>query len=204
VLASTKRKGELDGVGGWVILLDLRTAKAGSRRWENMGEIKSTLELIMEKTKGLTMTDEEKRRFKEEEIVRDVKGLVQRFIDGFYDIERVKEEVAGVAQDRRRIFLSSLRKEMLARVNPEIENESLFKFMEAVLAMDVSSLRKRVAVLRAEMDAERRQKEKTVAKKMRDRGVSGSAVIPNPQNDPDWVAYVVAARKRFGDWIKNQ
>jgi hypothetical protein len=33
-----------------------------------MGEIKSTLDIIMEKTRGLTMTAEEKREFQRKEV----------------------------------------------------------------------------------------------------------------------------------------
>ena len=52
-----------------------------------MGEIKSTLDIIMEKTKGLTMSEEERTSFKEKELTGKVKGLVQKYINGFLRLE---------------------------------------------------------------------------------------------------------------------
>ena len=56
-----------------------------------MGEIKSTLDIIMEKTKGLTMTEEEKTAFKSKEMEGKVKGALQKFLDGILDVERLKK-----------------------------------------------------------------------------------------------------------------
>ena len=47
-----------------------------------MGEIKSTMDIIMEKTKGLTMTEEEKAEYKHKELTGKVRGLIQKFLDG--------------------------------------------------------------------------------------------------------------------------
>jgi hypothetical protein len=58
-----------------------------------MGEIRSTLDIIMEKTEGLTISEEEKRAFQKSEIEVKVRGLLQRFIDGILDIERLAGEV---------------------------------------------------------------------------------------------------------------
>ena len=44
-----------------------------------MAEIKSTLDLVMEKTRNLTLSSEEKQAQKQIEIGNRIKGLVQKF-----------------------------------------------------------------------------------------------------------------------------
>lgn len=44
-----------------------------------MGEIKSTLDIVMEKTKHLSMTHEEKLANEKEEVQAAVRGLAQKY-----------------------------------------------------------------------------------------------------------------------------
>ncbi len=46
-----------------------------------MGEIKSTLDLVMDKTRHLTLSDEEKQEQKEKEFKKNLKGPTQKFQD---------------------------------------------------------------------------------------------------------------------------
>jgi hypothetical protein len=45
-----------------------------------MGEIRSTLDLVMEKTQGLSLTAEEKERLKEAELVCRGESLARRYL----------------------------------------------------------------------------------------------------------------------------
>jgi hypothetical protein len=57
-----------------------------------MGEIKSTLDLVMEKTKDLTLSSEEKKAQKQKEIENRIKGLLQKYQDGFLSKSELKTE----------------------------------------------------------------------------------------------------------------
>ena len=63
-----------------------------------MGEIKSTLDIIMEKTKGLTMSEEEKEAFQKKETEGKVRGFLQRYLDCVIDLERLKAELLGLGE----------------------------------------------------------------------------------------------------------
>ncbi len=58
-----------------------------------MAEIKSTLDLIMEKTKGLTLSPEEKEKIHREEWLKKAKGWIQKFLDDRTDLGKVKDEL---------------------------------------------------------------------------------------------------------------
>jgi hypothetical protein len=169
-----------------------------------MAEIKSTLDIIMEKTRGMTLTDEEKRKFKEDEIAKEVKGLIQRFVDGFLELEKVQEEIAKVPMDRREPFLAALRQELLERIDPETDNEPVLGLMEKSLGIDVSPLRRKIITFKDHVEAERRRKESAYVEDLRGQGISGSAVVPNIQADPGWAAYVAQEKERFRAEVVNR
>ena len=58
-----------------------------------MAEIKSTLDLIMEKTKGLTMSDEEKEAFQQKELETKLRGSLQKVMEGRLKLERFQMEL---------------------------------------------------------------------------------------------------------------
>ncbi|MCX5842099.1 MAG: hypothetical protein NTY16_11755, partial [Deltaproteobacteria bacterium] len=58
-----------------------------------MAEIKSTLELIMERTKNLTMTEEEKENLQKKERAGKINGLVQKYLDRIISVKTLKSEI---------------------------------------------------------------------------------------------------------------
>jgi hypothetical protein len=58
-----------------------------------MSEIKSTLDLVMEKTRHLTMSQEEKEAQKRIEANRRLQGLLQKYQDNLLKKENLKKEL---------------------------------------------------------------------------------------------------------------
>ena len=54
-----------------------------------MAEIKSTLDLVMEKTKNLSLSSEERQAQKNQEIESRIRGLLQKFKDRALNSERL-------------------------------------------------------------------------------------------------------------------
>ncbi len=63
-----------------------------------MAEIKSTLDLVMEKTRNLRFSSQEKREIQMEEARRAFNGLLQKYLDGQLELEAVQLGVAGLEQ----------------------------------------------------------------------------------------------------------
>ena len=61
-----------------------------------MAEIKSTLDIIMEKAKKFSVTEEEKKGFRRQELEGKIKGLVQKALDGVLDYGRFQTEVVAL------------------------------------------------------------------------------------------------------------
>ena len=58
-----------------------------------MGEIKSTLELAMERTKGFAVSEKEKDEMKQKEALRKATGLFHRYREGHLSLNDLLKEV---------------------------------------------------------------------------------------------------------------
>lgn len=162
-----------------------------------MGEIKSTLELIMEKTKGLTATEEEKKAFHREETEKRVRGLVQRYLDGFMGVEEVRRETAGLEEEQQACAKESLVRICAERMDPDADNTPLFKLIEDVTGRDSGPFRELVGAYGSETAQEMRRAEAAFGEVIKKRGIRGSAVIPNVNADARWMQWLRSRKERL-------
>ncbi|MBW2031894.1 MAG: hypothetical protein JRJ31_22825, partial [Deltaproteobacteria bacterium] len=151
-----------------------------------MGEIKSTLEIIMEKTKGLTVSEEEKAAYKEQEASRKIKSLAQKYVDGAVKLEALKIEVAALEKESPDLARKLLLDEVIPKIELEGDNESTFEILEQVLGLDTGPMRKALEEAGARLDSERVSLERSILERLKEKGVSGAAVIPNINADSEW------------------
>ncbi len=161
-----------------------------------MAEIRSTLDLIMERTKNLSLTDEEKRDLDAKERKDRIRGWCRRYLDGALTIAELKENM-----DRERASApeaaSVLRDECLSHVNPEQDNGKVFLVLEEVLGDTITGLVELIGDYQEELRRCRGAAGKEALEMLADREIRGSAVLPNPQRSPSWQARADAARQRF-------
>jgi hypothetical protein len=153
-----------------------------------MGEIKSTLDIIMDKTKNLTVTEEEKRVFKEQEMAGRVKGLVQRYTDGVITRQRLKEEVAGLEREsgNKDMVGNLFLKEALGHMELGRDNEPFLGLLESSPGSNAEAVREILEDFADRLVRERDSHEERLKLWLKDLGISGSAVIPNLEADPEW------------------
>jgi hypothetical protein len=162
-----------------------------------MSEIKSTLELILEKTKGLTATEDEKKAFHREETEKRVRGLVQKCLDGFMGVEEVKQEISGLGKDQQAWARESLVRICAERMDPDADNTLLFKVIEDVAGRDSRGFRQLINAYGSEAAQERRRAEAAFGKELEQRGIRGSAVIPNANADARWMQWLKSRKEKF-------
>lgn len=151
-----------------------------------MAEIKSTLDLVMEKTKGLTLSDEEKAAQAEERLDRVVEGLWRRVEAAGWSIEEMNLGLAETeAHDRKAIqkrFYDRLAAGLAVGDDLPAQADLLAEFdgAEAGALADLRRLVEEVIALRAGALARAIEAER---QKLAAGGISGSAVIPKPPAD---------------------
>jgi len=161
-----------------------------------MAEIKSTLDIIMEKTKDLTISDEEKKEFQKKETEGKVRGFLQKFLDGLIDLDRLKMEVANLGEKRQPIAREALIHECLGRIELEADNKPLLDVLENAAGLETGSIRKVLSKYSQDLEEARRNQEKVLMRRLEETGISGTAVIPNIQADREWIQYVSELKKR--------
>ena len=162
-----------------------------------MGEIKSTMDIIMEKTKNLTMTEEEKKAFRRQEMEGKVKGLVQKFTDGVLDKEKLRIEITALQEKDKAMIDAIIREESLARIELGEDNEPLLEILESIFAMNTKPIREMLDGYEGKLSQEREAREKVLMKQLEKQGISGSAVRPNIEADLEWGRQLTEMKRAF-------
>jgi hypothetical protein len=168
-----------------------------------MAEIKSTLDIIMEKTKGLTMTEEEKETFRKKETEGKVRGLLQRFLDGFIDSERLRNEIGGLGEKRYAVAREALLKECMGRMEPGADNTILLDALENAVGLDIAPVQKIILDYNQDLAQKKMDRKQVLQKNLEGLGISGTAVIPNIHADQEWIRYLSEMNKGFQKKLKK-
>ena len=153
-----------------------------------MAEIKSTLDLVLERTRHLKMSADEKRQQQAAQFERSLAGLVQRCLDGALRPEEAQVELRRLEGSAgglpvRRLLAESI----VAHLDSEQKNEPLLALLgqESPLApkLIVASLEK----LRGELDRAEIARQMELLTALRQRhGIEGTAVLVNLDADAQW------------------
>jgi hypothetical protein len=154
-----------------------------------MGEIKSTLDLVLEKTRHLTLSDEEKRQQKQQELRGRLAGLLQRYQDGNLDIQKIEEELDQLVQTDGGPNESTVREEIMERIELDRDNKPWFALLQTRWRLESAGLQSIEAdYYRAVEAAANRRGDEAKKELLRTRRIGGSAVVPNLNSDPTWIA----------------
>lgn len=165
-----------------------------------MGEIKSTLDLVMEKTKNLNLSDEEKQDQKNKEIESRLNGLLQKFQDQIITLERFKAEYQTL---RKTHHLTGgqhkhLCKAICARIELGQDNQALLgllsQFADSSTGGIVSVLQDFDLNIQTAAGAQSKIAKYNLAN---EHLISGSAVLPNLESDPVWRTKIAEIRADF-------
>ena len=152
-----------------------------------MGEIKSTLDLVMEKTKNLSLSDEEKQAQKQKEVESRIRGLLQKYQDGWLDKNQLKIDYERLKKGSELSDDSAMINEIFSHLDYKRDNQLLLEILEECCRVNP-------AVISSIIHEFQRAYYETADKRMtelkenlaRKYAVSGSAVVPNLDADDQW------------------
>jgi hypothetical protein len=168
-----------------------------------MGEIKSAIELAMERTKNLVMGEEEKKEFARKNMEVKLQAVIRRFLEGMIGRDGFLSEyndVKGEDSVKRGYAVDQVIVELEVTAN----KDRLFDLLE-ILAKDKSmDLAKEVRDLKQWFRKELSSRDNDITKRILARlsglGISGDAIKPNI---PEWEESHDVARE-IGSLIKNR
>ncbi len=150
-----------------------------------MSEIKSTLDLVMERTRHLSLSDEEKNKQQREDYEKRLQGLLQQYADGALTVDGLVDKARTLQAEMKIEDHHLLTHAVIRRFDPDRGNDRWLALLEN-LAPEAC------APLKGILENHRRQQadllqngQEAFAKELSDRDrIEGSAVVPNPLKNP--------------------
>ncbi len=166
-----------------------------------MAEIKSTLELALERTKKLSITEKEREEIREGELLKKASGLSTRYREGHVplhaltrEVERMDPTVAAKVKER-------LTSEWIDALSLEGENQRLLEGIASLKGRDARALEEKLTDLssgyRQKQEHLRQQVERDLAEALKMDGIHGGAVVPKVEGSPAWQEAMEAMNETF-------
>ena len=171
-----------------------------------MAEIKSAVELAMERTKGLRLSREEKEKIKEEEIHSKAIGWVNRYLEVDFHLREVEKELAKVDPSQRphleRLFIQNL----VEAMNLDRDNDLILQGLEALRPATAWTAKKIKDLIQKYQDRKKDEFQKAEADlraKLERLGIGGSAVHPRVEGSPEWKEAEAKFKPAFEEELKR-
>jgi len=167
-----------------------------------MAEIKSTLDLIMEKTQNMVLTEDEKKEIRLKELNGKIKGWIQQYRDNAMSLDAIKSEIQKEEKDRQVELKKTLKKELTQRIEPDEDNTKLFQLLEEILGINKDSITSMINRFQEILDTEKINKTNEMKNRLNEKGISGTAVVPNLDSNEEWNGYYLNLKEEFKEKIK--
>ena len=170
-----------------------------------MGEIKSTLDLVMEKTKNLSFSAEERQAQKTQEIESRIRGLLQKFKDGVLKIDNFKAEFQKLQKEFDLTENAHLIKEICGQIELGEENQVLFELLAAFKVSNIGGLTSVLQEFQTVRDTAADQRRGILKDQLaQTHFFSGSAVVPNLENDDGWQKAAGEIHAKYGALLDKE
>jgi hypothetical protein len=170
-----------------------------------MAEIKSAIELAMERTKGLVMDEKEKEKSLVQDAENRLKAMVRRFLDGGTDIDDFQGQYDKIdlTEGVKRVLLV----DMVVNGFDVGEDTKLFGLLHIVDRELDNRLKKELDILQRQFSEALEKKNGEVRKRVLGRlnkmGISGSSLEPNLTAWDEWKEAVAETKRAFGGRLQR-
>jgi hypothetical protein len=170
-----------------------------------MGEIKSTIDLVMERTKGLKFDEEDRHRLEVEKADRTAHALVVRYLQGDLTLAEISRERDSTAPFLREATLRFLVGEGLHLGREEFSRG--FEALETWKGKESRGVIVRLQDLSLQFGHALQKRKRKVKADLWDElakmGVQGSAVEPNVEGSAKWHEVVEKLARDFEPKLKE-
>ncbi len=174
-----------------------------------LGDIKSTIDLIMERTRGMTLSADERATLREEELGKRAKGFRLKLLE---DPSRADEVLAALKDDSpedKKLLETLIWKEIVENLPANLE---ILHHIDAMHALPQAQGKSRVlgelrSLFKGGMKSSAEDRKKIVArekKKLAALGISGTAVIPKIPKETEASPELLSAINKFRKELLDQ
>ncbi len=155
-----------------------------------MGEIKSTLELAMERTKRFTVSEKEKVEMKQKEVLHKAISLFHRHREGHLSLNDILREIERMERKTAITVKEYLLSHWVDALSLDDENEGILKGVESLKERSIAEVKQKFRHLLSQYQSEKEKaKEKVriqLIEALKKDGIWGSAVEPKLEGSELW------------------
>jgi hypothetical protein len=156
----------------------------------SMGEIKSTLELAMERTKKFAISDKEKEEIKQKELRQKATSLFHRYREGNLPLNEILKEIEKMEEGTARTVKELLLSQWIDALSLDDDAERILKGIESLKQRSIDEVKQKFQHLLSQYQEEKEKvKEKMrvqLTEVLKKDGIYGSAVEPNIEKSELW------------------
>jgi len=154
---------------------------------KTMGEVKSTLDLVMEKTKHLSLTKKEREAQQKAETGKRLKGLAQKFFDQAINIGTFEKELKNLETSENLKDRSLLVAEIVTQLDLGNDNTPLLVLLADVCGHSTERLESIFGEFNEKTASAKSERLQHATDELSERySIAGSAVVPNLETDTAW------------------
>jgi hypothetical protein len=171
-----------------------------------MAEIKSAVELAMERTKGLRLSHEEKEKIKEEEIQTRAVGLVNRYLEVDFHLREVEKELSKADPSQKKHLEQLFIQNLTGALNLDRDNDLILLGLETfrpASAWTVKKIKELIQEYQAREKEEFRKTEAELQANLERLGIGGSAVSPRVKGSSEWEEAKAKFKPGFEEELKR-
>ena len=166
-----------------------------------MAKIKSTLDLVMERTKNLAMSREDSEALQRKEGEDKARGWVQMLLDQKLTIDELMKDFT-VESSRYGALADILHVELTRHIDPDADNSIILKALTEVIGLEVKPFTDFINDYHARYELYRQEHQGRLLSELKARGISGTALVPNIDHDEVWQGFVKGLKDRFRQKIQ--
>jgi len=155
-----------------------------------MGEIKSTLELAMERTKRFAISEKEKDEMKQKEVLHKATSLFHRYREGHLSLNDILKEIERMERKTAITLKEYLLSQWIDALSLEDEGEKILKGVESLKERSIAEVTGRFRHLLSQYQSEREKVREKVGvqlvEALKKDGIWGSAVEPKLEGSELW------------------
>jgi hypothetical protein len=155
-----------------------------------MGEIKSTLELAMEKTKRFAVSEKEREEIKQKEILQKATSLFHRYREGHLLLNDILKEIERMERKTATTVKEYLLSHWIDAVSLDDDNEIILKGVESLKEGSIAEAKQKFRHLLSQYQGEKEKVKEKVGDQLMEAlkkdGIWGSAVEPKLEGSELW------------------
>ena len=155
-----------------------------------MGEIKSALELAMERSKRYAISDAERVKIKEKEVLQKAIGLFHRYKEGHVSLSEMTREIERMDEKTREKVKETLFSQWVDALWLDDDSKRFLDGIEAIKGRGLNEMKEKfekfITAYHAEIDQARKRMSLELADDLKNEGIYGDAVEPNVQGSKGW------------------